>query len=313
MRLVRHIQDLPYEQLSRGSVVTIGAFDGLHSGHMQLLGRVIKEARRQGVPAVVMSFEPTPREFFAASSPPARLMRFREKFEALADYGVDIFYCPRFSPAMRGIAADTFIRQILVQGLNVRHIVVGDDFRFASKREGSIEHVLRASVALQFTVDQVPSIVAEGVRVSSTAIRDALREGSLERATALLGHPYRMSGKIIEGRRVGRSMGYATANVDLRRRRSPVMGIFAVRVNGLAEGTLDGVASVGTRPTFDLIKPLLEVYLFDFDRDIYGEYIHVDFIEFLRDEEKFASVEELVAQMRLDAENARSILAATAA
>jgi len=262
---------------------------------------------------VVMSFEPTPREFFAASSPPARLMRFREKFEALADYGVDIFYCPRFSPAMRGIAADTFIRQILVQGLNMRHIVVGDDFRFASKREGSIEHVLRASVALRFTVDQVSSIILEGVRVSSTAIRDALGEGNLERATALLGHPYRMSGKIMEGRRVGRSLGYATANVDLRRRRSPVMGIFAVRVNGLAEGTLDGVASVGTRPTFDLIKPMLEVYLFDFDRDIYGEYIHVEFIEFLRDEEKFASVEELVAQMQLDAENARSILAATAA
>ena len=214
---------------------------------------------------------------------------------------------------MRGIAADIFIRQILVQALNVRNIGVGDDFRFASKREGSIEHVLRASVALQFTVDQVPSIVAEGVRVSSTAIRDALREGSLERATGLLGHPYRMSGKIIEGRRVGRSLGYATANVDLRRRRSPVMGIFAVRENGRAGGPVAGVGSVGTLPTFDLINPLLEVFLFDFDRDIYGEYIHVDFIEFLRDEEKFASVEELVAQMRLDAENARSILAVTAA
>ncbi len=309
MRLVRHIRDLPHEQLSRGSVVTIGAFDGLHCGHVQLLERVIAKARREGIPAVVMSFEPTPREFFAAASPPSRLMRFREKFEALADYGVDIFYCPRFNTAMREIAADTFIRQILVQGLNACHIVVGDDFRFARKREGSIEHIRRASAALQFTVDQVPSIIVDGIRVSSTAIRDALHEGDVTRATALLGRPYRMSGKIVKGRRVGRSLGYATANVDLRRRRSAVMGIFAVRVSGLAEGTIDGVASVGTRPTFDLIKPLLEVYLFDFDRDIYGEYIHVDFVEFLRDEEKFESVEELVAQMQRDAENARSILA----
>ena len=313
MRLVRHIGDLPFEQLSRGSVVTIGAFDGLHCGHVQLLERVIAEARREGIPAVVMSFEPTPKEFFASASPPARLMRFREKFEALADYGIDIFYCPRFNAAMRDIAADTFIRQILVQGLNARHIVIGDDFRFARKREGSIEHVRRASAALQFSVDQVSSITVEDVRVSSTAIRDALQEGNLQRATALLGRPYRMSGKIVKGRRVGRSLGYATANVDLRRRRSAVMGIFAVRVSGLAEGTIDGVASVGTRPTFDLIKPLLEVYLFDFDREIYGEYIHVDFIEFLRDEEKFESVEELVAQMQLDAENARSILAAAGA
>lgn len=308
MQLVRHSSDLPFDKLSGGSVVTIGAFDGLHSGHRQLLDRVIKAARRDGVPAVVMSFEPTPREFFASASPPARLMRFREKFEALADYGIDIFYCPRFSPEMRGIAADTFIRQILVQGLNARHVVVGDDFHFARKRQGTIEHLRRAGVALRFTVEQVTSIIVEGVRVSSTVIRDALQEGDLLRATALLGHPYRMSGKVVTGRKVGRSLGFATANVDVRRRRSAVMGIFAVRVSGLDEGTVDGVASVGTRPTFDQIKPLLEVYLFDFDRVIYGEYIHVDFIARLRDEEKYDSVEELVAQMQLDVENARSIL-----
>ena len=312
MRLVRHLADLPHSELARGSVVTIGAYDGLHLGHTQLLDRVVKTARAKGWPAIVMSFEPTPKEFFAAASPPARLMRFREKYEALADYGIDIFYCPRFDSAMRSIRADAFVRQILVHGLNARHIVVGDDFQFASRREGTIEQLQRASKALQFDVDQVPSIVVDGVRVSSTEIRDALADGNLERATALLGRPYRMSGKVVKGRNVGRSLGYATANVDIRRRQSAVLGIFAVRVHGLPKGPIDGVASVGTRPTFDLCKPLLEVHLFDFDADIYGAYIHVDFLAHLRAEEKFSTVDELVAQMAIDAENARIALAAHA-
>jgi riboflavin kinase/FMN adenylyltransferase len=312
MLLVRHVSDLPHAELAAGSVITIGSFDGLHVGHRQLLDRVIAKAREMGVPSIVMSFEPTPREFFSATNPPARLMRFREKFAALEEYGIDIFYCPRFNSAMRGIRSDAFIRQILVHGMNARHIVVGDDFHFARKREGSIDDLLRTSSALQFDVDRVSSIIQDAVRVSSTEIRSALATGNLPRATSLLGRPYRMSGRIIKGRQVGRTLGYATANVDLRRRRSAVLGIFAVRVSGLAEGFVDGVASVGTRPTFDLEKPLLEVHLFDFDRDIYGEYIHVDFIAYLRDEKKFESVDELVAQMNKDAENARSILAVAA-
>ena len=313
MRLIRHLADLPYEQLANGSVVTIGSYDGLHPGHRKLLDQVTAEAADRGVLSVVMSFEPTPKEFFSVAAPPARLMRFREKFDALADYGVDIFYCPRFSEAMRGITADAFIRRVLVHGLNARHIVIGDDFRFARKREGTVQELARASVALGFTVEQLSSVMVEGIRVSSTAIRDALASGDVARATALLARPYRMSGRVIRGRRVGRSLGYATANVDLRRRQSAVAGIYAVRVHGLPEGPVDGVASVGTRPTFGLTKPLLEVHLFDFDRDIYGEYIHVDFIEHLRDEEKFSSVDDLVAQMRIDEENARLALAASAA
>jgi len=312
MRLIRHLSNLPFEQLANGSVVTIGSYDGLHPGHRKLLDRVRSEASLRGVPSVVMSFEPTPKEFFSAASPPARLMRFREKFDALAEHGVDIFYCPRFSVAMRGITADAFIRRVLVHGLNARHIVIGDDFRFARKREGTMAELERAGRAMEFSVERVGSVMVEGIRVSSTAIRDALAAGDVARATALLGRPYRMSGRVIRGRRVGRSLGYATANVDLRRRQSAVAGIYAVRVHGLPEGPVDGVASVGTRPTFDLIKPLLEVHLFDFDRDIYGEYIHVDFIEHLRDEERFASVSDLVAQMRIDEENARLALAAPA-
>ena len=312
MRLVRHLVDLPYRDLRNGSVVTIGSFDGLHLGHQQLLDRVMAKAKSAGIPSIVISFEPTPREFFSVTNPPARLMRFREKFESLAEHGVDIFYCPRFDSTMRDIRSDAFIRQILVHGMNARHIVIGDDFHFARKREGSIEDLLRVQSVLQFDVDRVESIIKEDVRVSSTAIRESLAIGDLPRATKLLGRPYRMSGRIIKGRQVGRTLGMPTANVDLRRRQSAVAGIFAVQITGLAEGVVDGVASVGTRPTFDLTKPLLEVYLFDFDRDIYGEYIHVDFIERIRDEKKFNSIEDLVAQMNQDAENARSILAADA-
>ena len=251
-----------------------------------------------------------PREFFSASHPPARLMRFREKYEALARHGIDVFYCPRFSPQLRDISVQDFVRVLLAHNLNARSIVIGDDFRFAAGRSGSVDQLERASKALTYEVEQLPSVVVEGVRASSTAIRELLADGDLHRATALLGRPYRMSGRVVRGRHVGRELGFPTANVDLRRRMSPVQGIFAVLVSGVRIGdSLPGVASVGTRPTFDLTKPLLEVHLFDFDDDIYGEYIHVDFIAFLRDEEKFDSVENLVAQMNRDAENARLALA----
>jgi len=211
---------------------------------------------------------------------------------------------------MRDIGAGDFIRRILIHGLCTRHLVVGDDFHFARRREGSIKQLQRASRALDYTIEQVPSVIVDGVRVSSTAIRDALAAGDMKRATALLGRPYRMSGKIIKGKKVGRTLGFPTANVELRRRQSAVMGIFAVRVAGLPGGPKDAVASLGTRPTFEGTKPLLEVHIFDFDEDIYGEYIHVDFIARLREEIKYEKVEELVAQMHRDADNARSALEA---
>ena len=309
MRLVRHLGDLPYPLLDSGSVVTIGAYDGLHLGHQQLLERVLSTAKERGLHAVVMSFEPTPKEFFGGERPPARLMRFREKFDSLAEHGIDLFYGPRFAAAMRDIPATDFIRRILVHGLNARHLVVGDDFHFARRREGNIEQLEAAGRTLDFTVEQVPSVIVDGVRVSSTAIREALASGATDSATALLGRPYRMSGKIVKGERVGRTLGYPTANVDLRRRQSAVMGIYAVRVHGLGAKPLDAVASVGSRPTFDGTRPILEVHIFDFDEDIYGEYIHVDFIAWLRNQEKYPSADELVAQMHIDADNARSALA----
>ena len=310
MILSRNHRHFPFDRVSSGSVATIGSFDGLHLGHQALLRHVVNEARSRGVPAIVMSFEPTPREFFQVDSPPSRLMRFREKFEALAASDIDIFYCPRFDSTMRTIAADAFIRQILVHAMNIRYLVVGDDFRFAQDRAGHLDMLQRAGRTLGFTVEQMASVAKQGERVSSSAIREALWAGDLDRAAALLGRHYRMSGKVIVGKRVGRELGYPTANVNLNRKQSAVMGIFAVRVSGRNWGPLDAVASVGTRPTFEGTKPLLEVHIFDFDREIYGEYIHVDFIARLRSEEKFDDVDALVEQMHRDSALARQILAA---
>lgn len=309
MLLARSINHFPFDFVAGGSIATIGAYDGVHLGHQKLLEQVQQTAARQNMPSIVMSFEPMPKEYLSADNPPPRLMRFREKFEALSDAGIDLFFCPRFDIQLKDISPATFIRRILVHALNVRHLVVGDDFRFASRRQGTTGQLERAGRALDFSVQQVPSVVADGERVSSTAIRDALTGGNLEHATRLLGRPYRMSGKVIEGSRLGRTLGYPTANVNLRRRQSAVMGIFAVKVGGLGGDPLAAVASVGTRPTFEGSKPLLEVHIFDFDDEIYGKYIHVDFVARLRSEQKFDSAEKLVAQMHRDAERAREFLA----
>lgn len=310
MQLVRTAQTFPFERVARGSVVTVGAFDGLHLGHQQLLKRVNEIAADERLTTVVMSFEPTPKEFFSAERPPARLMRFREKFDALAQAGVDVFFCPRFNGAMRDIPAATFIRQLLVHTLNMRRLIVGDDFHFARNREGNLEQLQRAAPALDYSVEQVKSVVVDGVRASSTAVRKALWRGDLNTAAKLLGRPYRMSGRVVPGQKLGRDLGYPTANVNLQRRQSAVMGIFAVKVHGIDEAPRDAVASVGTRPTFDGVKPLLEVHIFDYEGDLYGRYIHVDFIARLREERKFDSSDALIEQMHVDSRQAREILAA---
>jgi riboflavin kinase/FMN adenylyltransferase len=309
VHLVRTARHFPFDRVAGGSVATIGAYDGLHLGHRKLLETVLQASAGENLPSIVMSFEPTPKEFFSASSPPARLMRFREKFEALSEAGVDIFFCPRFDDRMRGMAADTFIRQLLIHAMNIRQLVIGDDFRFAEGGRGTVEHLRRAGNALDFSVTQVPSVIVDGERVSSTTIRQALWDGELERAARLLGRHYSMSGTVIRGDALGRALGFPTANVNLRRRQSPVMGIFAARVRGLGVEPLDAVASVGTRPTFGGTKPLLEVHIFDFDRDIYGAYIQVDFIARLRSEEKFEGARELIEQMHRDAALAKEMLA----
>lgn len=310
MKLCRTRESLPRLVGATGSVLTIGAYDGLHLGHRRILDRVITEAVNLGADPVVMSFEPTPKEFFSGGKPPARLMRFREKFEALRDYGIGAFFCPRFDQRMASIGVDEFVHGLLIEGLRIRHLVVGDDFRFARRRSGGVDDLIRAGEQAGFNVEQVPSVIVDGIRVSSSAVREALAAGELEQARSLLGRDYRMTGRVVPGQRLGRSLGYPTANVNLCRRLSPVMGIFAVRVAGLGPGLRDGVASVGTRPTVDGTKPLLEVHVFDFEEDIYGRYISVEFVAKLRDEARFPDLEALTAQMHLDAARAREILAA---
>lgn len=300
---------LPYDRLADGSVVTIGTFDGVHVGHRDLLDHVLQRSADLRVPSVVMSFEPTPREYFSAGEPPARLMCFREKFDELKDYGVDMFFCPRFDRKMSEIEADTFIRRLLIHGLNAVSLIVGDDFRFARDRSGGVDELRRAGAAVNMEVVQVESIERDGERVSSSAVREALAAGDLDRARVLLGRPYRMSGKVIEGHKLGRELGFPTANFALNRQVSPVLGVFAARVSGIKEHPLDAVISVGSRPTFHGTRVLIESHIFDFDGDLYGKRIHVDFVAKLRDMLTFDGAKELIEQMNIDATDARRMLA----
>jgi riboflavin kinase/FMN adenylyltransferase len=314
MRLIRRpMQAIP--DLREGCVATIGAFDGLHIGHRQILERVRAVAAEEQLPSLVFSFEPTPKEYFSQATPPARLMKFREKFQALDEMGFDWFYCPRFDARLANSEPDAFIDDLLVDLLGVRNLIVGDDFQFARKRTGNVDDLLRKGAELGFTVEQVGSVIENGERVSSSVVRAALADGDLDKARHLLGRYYRMSGMVVRGRMLGRELGMPTANVKLNRKLSAVQGIFAVRVGGLSldgceQGWLDGVASIGTRPTVAGTEPLLEVHIFNFDRDIYGAHIQVEFVAKLRDEVRFPDLESLRAQMLIDAEQARDILAA---
>ena len=307
MRLLRRPAH-PARSFPSGCVATIGVFDGVHLGHQRILRRVLDEAATRGLASLVFTFEPTPREYFSAGTPPARLTRFREKFAALAGLGIGWMYCPRFDAQFEALAPAAFIEELLVRNLHVRHLVVGDDFRFARRRAGTLADLRAGGARHGFTVEQVGSVQAGGLRVSSTAVREALAAGDMEGARELLGRCYAMTGRVVGGRRLGKQLGMPTANVNLCRRLSPVAGIFAVRVAGLGEGLRPGVASVGTRPTIDGVEPLLEVHVFDFDQDIYGRYIEVQFVARLRDEVKFPDLPSLQRQMHLDAREARRIL-----
>lgn len=288
-------------------MVTIGAFDGLHLGHQCLLDRVLEESAARDLPAVVMSFEPTPKEYFAAKNPPARLTRFREKYVALDSMGIDIFYCPNFNAAMQNITADAFIRKLLIHTLNVRHLVIGDDFVFARNREGNLAQLQRAARALDFSVEKVSSVVVEGERVSSSAIRDALRDGQMQQAERLLGRHYRMSGKVI--RQDCRPREGGVILVNLQHRRSAVQGVFAVRVGGIAEKSLDAVACIGRNDTNDVGRAYFALHIPEFDQDLSGRQVDVDFIARVSGPEEFESVATFVDQLRSLTAKARTVLA----
>ncbi len=289
----------------RGCVATIGNFDGVHLGHQAVLGQLAEKAAELHLPTTVTIFEPHPQEFFQPRVAPPRLTRFREKIKALRRFSVDRVLCLRFDEALASMPAEDFIRTILVEGLGVRYLVVGDDFRFGRGRQGNFAMLQAAGREYDFQVVNMHTFTIDGERVSSTRMREALAQGDLNTAEKLLGRPYRMCGRVAHGDKRGRSIGFPTANIHLHRQATPVQGVFAVEVFGLDVEPVPGVANVGTRPTVDGTRSLLEIHLLGFDRDIYGCHVYVDFLCKLRDEKRFATFEELKEQIQRDAEEAR--------
>lgn len=305
MQLIRGLSG--WDGRVTGCAVTIGTYDGIHLGHQALLARVQEHARDLGTAAVLLTFEPMPREYLCPANPPARLTSLRERWRILAPLGLDYLWVLRFAEALRNLSAEGFA-QWLARELAPRIVVVGHDFRFAKKGEATAPMLAEAGRRLGFEVEVLPPVTLEGERISSSGVRAALACGEFARAARSLGRPWSMRGRVVEGRRLGRDLGFPTANLALERRRSPVGGIFAVRVRGVGSAALAGVASLGTRPTVDGTQALLEAHVFDFSGDLYGREIEVEFVAKLRDEQCFATLEALTAQMHCDAAQARRIL-----
>ncbi len=291
--------------------VTIGNFDGLHRGHQAMLARLKEEASRRGLPSCVLTFEPHPREFFSPAQAPARLSSLREKSGLIEAAGIDRLHVCRFDRRFSSLSPDDFIQQILVNALDARWLLVGDDFRFGAKRAGDFALLKEAGARLGFEVESLATVNVAGRRASSTAVREALAAGDMGHAAELLGRPYSISGHVMHGDKLGRQIGFPTANIQLQHNRPPLSGIFAVEVCGLNGTPLKGVASLGTRPTVhENGKPTLEVFIFDFRDDLYGRRLRVDFLKKLRDEEKYPDLDALIAQINRDVDNARAFFAA---
>ncbi len=292
-----------------GSVLAIGAFDGLHRGHAALLARVRERAAPRGLIPAVVTFEPLPRAFFA-HAPLPRLSSLREKLQGFADAGIERLLLLRFNAALAAMSAEDFVHNVIVARMGTKELWVGADFRFGHKRRGDVELLRRLGAARGFEVCVLESVTTEdGERVSASRVRHALAQNGFAHAAKLLGRPFSIGGRVVRGNRMGHDLGYPTANVRLGRRVPPVSGIFAVRVHGVGARPLPGVASLGVRPTVNRVRePLLEAHLFDFDGDLYGRRIEVEFVAKLRDEEKFPDLDALRAQMDRDASQAREIL-----
>ncbi|MCG8520528.1 MAG: bifunctional riboflavin kinase/FAD synthetase [Pseudomonadales bacterium] len=310
MQLIRGLANLhrlsqqASSPLASGCVATIGNFDGVHLGHQAIIDQVREQARQLNVPGVAMVFEPQPREFFQAGDAPPRLTEFRNKVEALLAAGIDIVLCLGFDEQFRSYSAMGFIEDVLIQGLGVRHLVVGDDFRFGCDRAGDFALLNRVGQAQGFGVEHTRTVTVDGERVSSTAVRAALANNNLALAEQLLGRGYRIAGKVVYGRQLGRQINAPTANIRLRRQ-PPLRGVYVVEAC-IADGEcFDGVANIGLRPTVDGRQPSLEVHLFDFAGTLYGQRLDVRFRHPLRDEVKFDSVDDLKTQISRDFLDAR--------
>ena len=311
MELIRGLHNL--KPRHRGCAATIGNFDGVHRGHLAVLDQLREQATALGLPDTVICFEPTPQEYFAPRQAPPRLSRLREKLGVFRDHGVERVLCLRFGPRLAELDADAFIERVLVQGLGVRYLVVGDDFRFGKGRRGDFALLAEAGERHGFPVVATATFSVDGQRVSSTRVREALAAGDLALAERLLGRPYCISGRVAPGDRRGRDIGFPTANIHLHRVASPLRGVFAVRMLGVDDQPRPGVANLGTRPTVDGTHLVLEVHLFDFDGDLYGRHVDVEFVRRLRDERKFESFDALKEQIQLDARAARAVFAVTEA
>ncbi|HEC17795.1 MAG TPA: bifunctional riboflavin kinase/FAD synthetase [Gammaproteobacteria bacterium] len=307
MQIIRNLQNLKPQH--HGCVATIGNFDGVHLGHQAVLGQLAEKADELNLPVTVVTFEPQPQEVFRPEQAPPRLTRLREKVQALRRYAVDRVLVLRFDRKFSQQSADDFIQNLLVNGLGVKHLVIGDDFRFGKDRAGDFALLQAAGRGHGFEVVNMHTFLLDGERVSSTRVRSALAAGDLNAAEKLLGRIYRMSGRVAHGDKKGRTIGFPTANIHLHRINTPLRGVFAVELFGIEGEPLPGVANLGTRPTVGGMRTLLEVHLFDFDGDIYGRHVHVDFLHRLRDERRFDSFDALRAQILLDAEQARAYFA----
>lgn len=285
--------------------LTIGNFDGVHLGHQALLEKIKEVGYLQKLSSAVIVFEPHPREFFTPQQAPVRLTSLREKLELFADMAIDRVHVCRFNSNFAQMSATDFASALHTK-LAAKFVLIGDDFRFGSKRSGDFELMSKVGAQCGFEVRAMPSMQLAGVRISSTAVRAALAEGNMSLAQSYLGRPYSISGRVEHGDGLGKQIGFPTANIQLKHNRPPVNGIFVVLVQGDNLPPTQGVASLGVRPTVRTDgKPVLEVHLFDFSQQIYGKHLRVDFLHKLRDEEKFPDVETLTRQIALDVENAK--------
>jgi len=307
MRLIRGLSHL--EPLENGCVLTIGNFDGLHLGHKAVIKKLSERGKVLGLPVVIMIFEPQPLEYFLGENAPSRLMRLREKVIQFAKLPIDDLLILRFNQYFANCDAEQFIEDVLIKKLNVKHLVVGDDFHFGKARRGNFAMLKDKGKAFGFDVEDTGSYQLAGLRVSSTLIRDALGAGDLALAERLLGHCYSVCGRVAHGDKRGRTIGYPTANIKMLRRNTPVDGVFAVTMTGIDGMEFKGVANVGTRPTVDGSKVILETHLFDFDKEIYGRYVEVHFKQKIRDEIRFQSLDELKAQIVKDVAETKKIFA----
>ncbi|MDH3632398.1 MAG: bifunctional riboflavin kinase/FAD synthetase [Gammaproteobacteria bacterium] len=304
MKLIRGLYNLRHP--IPASAVTIGNFDGVHRGHQLVISQLKQVAATTSLPTVVIIFEPQPIEYFAPDKAPKRLARFREKIAYLKAQQIDYLLCLHFDHRLAAQSAEDFVQQILINSLNTKHLVIGDDFHFGKNRQGNFQFLKDNAERYGFMVDETETLMIDGERVSSTRIRESIRQGNFEKAAELLGRPYSLSGRIAHGQKLGRKLGYPTINIKMGDKTLIVKGIFAVNVKGLDNRVLEGVASIGTRPTVNGVDTILEVYILDFDRDVYGYSVEVNFLHKIRNEEKFASLEELAAHIAQDTEKAKA-------